>query len=65
METEVKLEVDLEKFRYSLVGDGYCLKEVVNMSNKELINVLERRVRSHILVEYYRSVDLNLLDGRI
>ena len=64
METEVKLEVDLEKFRYSLVGDGYCLKDVVNMSSEELIDVLERRVNSHILVEYYRSVDLNLLDGR-
>ena len=62
---KVTIDIDLEKFRYSIVGDGYVLKEVVGMSNEELIEVLERRVNSHILVEYYRSVDLNLLDGRI
>ena len=60
---KVTFDIDLEKFRYSLVGDGYVLKEVVEMSNEELINVLERRVNSHINVEYYRSVKLNLLDG--
>lgn len=62
---EVTINIDLKKFRYSLVGDGYVLKEVVEMSNEELIDVLERRVNSYINVEYYRSVDLNLLDGRI
>lgn len=62
---EVTINIDLEKFRYSLVGDGYVLKEVVEMSNEELIDVLERRVNSYINVEYHRSVDLNLLDGRI
>lgn len=62
---EITINIDLEKFRYSLVGDGYLLKEVVEMSNEELIDVLERRVNSYIDVEYHRSVDLNLLDGRI
>lgn len=62
---EVTINIDLEKFRYSLVGDGYVLKEVVEMSNEELIDILERRVNSYINVEYHRSVDLNLLDGRI
>ena len=55
METEVKLEVDLEKFRYSLVGDGYLLKEVVKMSQEELVRVLEHRVNDHILIEYRRG----------
>lgn len=59
---EVTIDIDLEKFRYSLVGDGYCLKEVVEMSHEELIAVLERRVNSHILVEYNKSVRYNLLD---
>lgn len=59
---EVTIDIDLEKFRYSLVGDGYLLKEVVEMSNEELIDVLERRVNSHILVEYNKSVKYNLLD---
>ena len=62
---KVTFDIDLDKFRYSLVGDGYVLKEVVEMSNEELINVLERRVNSHINVEYNRSEKLNLLDGRI
>lgn len=62
---KVTIDIDLEKLRYSLVGDGYVLKEVVEMSNEELINVLERRVNSYISVEYHRSVKLNLLDGRI
>lgn len=62
---EVTIDIDLEKFRYSLVGDGYVLKEVVNMSNEELVDVLKRRVNSYISVEYDRSVDLNLLNGRI
>lgn len=59
---KITVDVDLEKFRYSLVGDGYLLKEVVDMSHEELIDVLERRVNSHILVEYHRSVDQNLLN---
>ena len=29
----VTLDIDLEKFRYSLVGDGYTLKDVLHMSN--------------------------------
>lgn len=62
---KVTIDIDLEKLRYSLVGDGYALKEVVEMSNEELIDVLERRVDSYISVEYHRSVDMNLLDGRI
>lgn len=62
---EVSIDIDLEKFRYSLVGDGYCLKEVVEMSPDNLVDILKRRVNSHILVEYYKSIEYNLLDGRI
>lgn len=62
---DVTINVDLEKFRYSLVGDGYMLSEVIGMSNKELIDVLQRRVTSYISVEYNRSVKRNLLNERI
>lgn len=61
---KVTIDIELEKFRYSLVGDGYVLKEVMEMSHEELIDVLERRVNSYINVEYRRSEELNLL-GRI
>lgn len=63
METEVKLEVDLEKFRYSLVGDGYLLEEVADMTEKKLISILEMRIYDHIEKEYQRSKDFGLLDG--
>lgn len=63
METEVKLEVNLEKFRYSLVGDGYLLEEVADMTEKKLISILEMRIYDHIEKEYQRSKDFGLLDG--
>lgn len=59
---EVTFDIDLEKFRYSLVGDGYLLSELVEMSHEDLIEVLKRRVNSHISVEYNRSVKHNMLD---
>lgn len=63
METEVKLEIDLEKFRYSLVGDGYLLEEVKQMTEERLIFILEMRINNHIEKEYQRSRRWGLLDG--
>ena len=51
----VTLDIDLEKFRYSLVGDGYTLKNVLHMSNTKLIDILCNRVNDHIEAEYYRG----------
>lgn len=59
---KVTLDIDLEKFRYSLVGDGYLLKEVKEMSDEKLVTVLTRRVERHIEVEYGRSRRYGLLD---
>lgn len=64
MEKEIKLEVDLEKFRYSIVGDGYLLKEVEEMSEEELISILESRIYWYIETEYSRSKEYGLLDGK-
>lgn len=61
---EVKLEVDLEKFRYSLVGDGYLLEEVEQMSEEKLVSILDYRVSQHIEKEYRRSKEYGLLDGK-
>lgn len=57
----VTLDIDLEKFRYSLVGDGYTLKDVLHMSNTKLIDILCDRVHDHIEAEYYRGKRLGLL----
>ena len=57
---KVTFDVDLEKFRYSLVGDGYTLKNVLPMSNTKLIDILQDRVNDHIETEYYRGKRLGL-----
>ena len=56
----VTLDIDLEKFRYSLVGDGYTLKNVLHMPNAKLIDILHDRVNDHIESEYYRGKRLGL-----
>ena len=56
----ITFDVDLEKFRYSLVGDGYTLKNVLHMSNAKLIDILHDRVNGHIESEYYRGKRLGL-----
>lgn len=63
MEKEIKLEIDLEKFRHSLVGDGYILEEVEKMSEEKLVSILKDRVYWHIEREYQKSKDYGLLDG--
>lgn len=59
---EVTINIDLEKFRYSLVGDGYLLEEVEVMSEEKLISILEMRIYIHIEKEYQHSKELGLLD---
>lgn len=46
---EVTFNVDLERFRHSLVGDGYLLEEVVQMSQEDLICELEWRILTRII----------------
>lgn len=66
MATEkVCLDVDLEKFRWSLVGDGYIREEVANMTRDELIATLQSRVTAHITVEYDRTFRFGLLSEDI
>ena len=60
---EVTFNVDLEKFRYSLVGDGYLLEEAIKMSEKELLEVLKLRIRLYIEKEYAKGVRYGLYDG--
>lgn len=62
---KVSIDIDLDKFRYSLVGDGYLLDEVRGMSNDNLINILTRRITQHINKEYDRSRRLGLLDDSL
>jgi hypothetical protein len=60
---KVSIDIDIEKFRYSLVGDGYLLEEVKDMSEEKLISILTRRITQHINKEYDRSRRLGLLEA--
>lgn len=58
MKTKIELEIDLEKFRISLVGDGYLLEEAKKLTGEELIELFKKRVNRYISNEYTKSVRL-------
>lgn len=60
---EVRLEVDLEKFRYSLVGDGFILEEVKKMSEEKLVKILSDKIYWHIELEYDKGRRYGLYDN--
>ena len=59
---EVTLNVNLEKFRYSLVGDGYLLEEAKYLTTGQLIDILNRRVQDHINEEFSKGHRIGLFD---
>lgn len=59
---KIEFDIDIEKFRYSLVGDGYILEEVENFTVGKLIEILEGRIQQHISSEYYKGKRLGLYD---
>lgn len=59
---EVTLNVNLEKFRYSLVGDGYLLEEVKDLTTEQLIDILDSRVQDHINKEFSNGHRIGLFD---
>lgn len=60
--TTITIDVDLEEFRYSLIGDGYIKKEVIKMSKEDLIKELQWRVSCKIAREYERGRRMGLYD---
>lgn len=63
--TDISINVDnadLEKFRYSLVGDGYLLEEVEPLSEEDLLEILRQRILAHINAEYDKTIRLGLLN---
>lgn len=52
----VTLDIDLEQYRLSLVGDGYIYEEVKDLSNEELIEILQRRLTNSIYLSYRKTI---------
>ena len=57
---KVSMEINLEHFRYSLVGDGYTLAEAEALTNEELIKLFRERIIGHMEKEYYKGIRLGL-----
>lgn len=57
---DITLEIPIERFRYSLVGDGYTLEEVKNLSEDRLKGILNTRIINKIHAEYYKGKRLGL-----
>ena len=55
---KVELEVDVDKYKWSLVGDGYLYDEVKQMSDDEVVSILQRRLTQRIEREYANSLDV-------
>ena len=55
---KVELEVDIDKYKWSLVGDGYFYDEAKQMSDDEVVNILQRRLTRRIEREYAKSLDV-------
>lgn len=59
---KVNVEINLEHFRYSLVGDGYILKEAEALTNEELIEIFNERIVDRMEKEYYKGIRLGLYE---
>ena len=49
-------------FRCSLVGDGYLLEEVKNLTTEQLVDILDGRVQDHINKEFSNGHRIGLFD---
>jgi hypothetical protein len=59
---KVSVEINLEHFRYSLVGDSYTLKEAEALTDEELIEIFNDRVINHMEKEYNKGLRLGLYE---
>ena len=58
----VTLDVNMEKLRYALVGNGYILEEAERLTEGQLLTILRMRVERKIENEYLAGVRQGLYD---
>ena len=58
---KVELDIDLEKFRLSLVGDGYLYKEVKDLNEEQLIEILQKRLTHSIAISARKTLKWGLI----
>lgn len=59
---KIKLDIDIEQYRLSLVGDGYLYEEVKDLNEKELIEILQKRLTHSIAKSARQTLDWGLID---
>lgn len=57
---KITLDIPIERFRFSLVGDGYTLEEVKNLSEDHLKGILNTRIINKIHAEYCKGKRIGL-----
>ena len=58
----VTLDVNREKLRYALVGNGYILEEAERLTEGQLLSIIRLRVERKIENEYLAGVRQGLYD---
>lgn len=58
---KVELDIDIEKFRLSLVGDGYIYEEVKDLKEEQLIEILQNRLTKKILNSAHKTIEWGLI----
>ena len=56
------LNINIEKARLALVGDGYLLEEAKALTEKEIISIWGRRFEDIIIQQYYKGKRIGLYD---
>ena len=58
---KIELDIDIEQYRLSLVGDGYLYEEVKDMPQEKLIEILQDRLNIEINKSYRKTLKWGLL----
>ena len=55
---KLEMDINIEKFRYGLVGNGYIYEEVIKFTEAELMEMLIEKINQKINLEYRMSKDI-------
>ena len=58
---KIELDIDIEQYRLSLVGDGYLYEEVKDLNEKELIEILQKRLIHSIAISARKTLKWGLI----
>jgi hypothetical protein len=59
---KIELDIDIEQYRLSLVGDGYIYEEVKDLKEEQLIEILQNRLTHSIAKSAKQTLDWGLIE---